>query len=187
MSFILLGILNSQVEAGGGGAFDLLQTTVLSSSAASVTFSSLGSYSQYKHLQIRATHRLNAAFTGDGSCFISVNNYGGGLNDIGHQLYGNGSSVISGSDGSGNIFWSPLNNAVSNSFGALIVDVLDFNNTNKNPVLRSFSGHASGSDGTKIVLSSGLYAVAGAVTSIKIDSNGSNWRSGSRFSLYGIK
>jgi hypothetical protein len=33
-------------------AFDLLETTTLTTSASSVTFSGLGAYSDYKHLQI---------------------------------------------------------------------------------------------------------------------------------------
>jgi hypothetical protein len=37
MSFMLLGILNAQAAGGGGaGAFDLLETTTLATSASSV-------------------------------------------------------------------------------------------------------------------------------------------------------
>ena len=39
------------------GSFDLLETTTLSTSASSVTFSGLGAYSDYKHLQIRSVAR----------------------------------------------------------------------------------------------------------------------------------
>ena len=35
--------------AGAAGSFDLLETQVLGSAQASVTFSSLGTYSNYKH------------------------------------------------------------------------------------------------------------------------------------------
>ena len=41
--------------AVAGGSYDLLETTILSSNAASVTFSNLNNYAaDYQHLQIRA-------------------------------------------------------------------------------------------------------------------------------------
>jgi hypothetical protein len=51
-----LGIL-SAAGAGGGvaGDYELISSEILGTTAASVTFSSLGDYSStYKHLQIRA-------------------------------------------------------------------------------------------------------------------------------------
>ena len=46
----LLGAVSPELVTG---AYDLLETTTLTSSASSVTFSGLGSYTDYKHLQIR--------------------------------------------------------------------------------------------------------------------------------------
>jgi hypothetical protein len=58
---IPFGILSA---AGAGGGYELIETQILGSDAASVTFSSLGSYSSvYKHLQLRWTARTTRVAT----------------------------------------------------------------------------------------------------------------------------
>jgi hypothetical protein len=42
MSFMLLGILNSQAAGGGGGAFDLLETTTLTGTQNNISFTGWG-------------------------------------------------------------------------------------------------------------------------------------------------
>lgn len=180
------GILAS--SGGAAGAFDLLETTVLSSTASSITFSSLGSYSAYKHLQIRATVRADGTtltgmrlrFNGD-----SGNNYAH------HRLQGDGSSVSSNSSGANadNIFlgFRLPGNSTANSFSALLVDILDFGSTNKNTTARIFAGYRDGVNGQNIYLNSGMWNNTAAVTSITITQGVDNFVSGSRFSLYGVK
>ena len=185
MSFILLGILQSQAAGGGAAAYDLLETQVLTSSASSVTFTGLGSYSDYKHLQLRMTVRNTGA---------SENNLGFRLNAdssssyASHRLYGNGSSVIS--NGASSLdkmlyLTMPDSSDSSNIFGAAVVDVLDFSSVSKNTTFRWFWG-MNGAD-THIGLGSGLWNNTNAVTSLQTFPFSGNFVAGSRFSLMGVK
>ena len=191
MSFILLGILNSQVEAGGGGAFDLLETTVLSSAASSVTFSNLNTYSDYKHLQVRIVARDTNSFA---STIRDLNmrlNSDSGTNYFGHELIGDPSAPGVFSQNLGNTTRIRAratidDTATANVFVASIWDILDFNNTSKNKTVRILSGTNQGNTDARIVLTSGAWNNTSAITSISIGSAESH-KIGSRFSLYGIK
>ena len=186
---IPLGIL---AVAGAGAAgvvndYFWLETTVLSSNAASVTFSNLGNYSQYKHLQIRWTTRdswsdnfasTNIRFNGDS-----------GANYASHRLWGNGSSALSAADTSItemriNLTAAALSDA--NTFSAGVTDILDFSSTSKNKTIRTLHGVVSPGEVTAITLQSGFRNNTAAITSISFSAV-SNFVSGSRFSLYGIR
>lgn len=188
MSLILLGILNSQVTAGGGGAaYDLLETQVLSSSAASVTFTGLGSYSNYKHLQIRAVARD----TGSGTyqLFGVRLNGDSGANYTIHGLFGANTSVDSvaaTASTSSNVGFYAGSSAPASSFGVSILDFLDFSNANKNTTIRSLTGVAIGT-GSRTGLYSGLWINTSPVTNIDIFARTTSFASGTRFSLYGVK
>lgn len=178
------GILAS--SGGAAGAFDLLTATVLSTTTASVTFSNLNTYSNYKHLQIRAVmqddattnlNRMDLQFNSDT-----------GTNYTYHYLNGNGSSVSSSAGTSQNklqFFDVITGSSDTNRFGAAIIDILDFSNTNKNKTVRSLGG-GLGSSETDISLGSGVWLNTAAITSITIFGNFS-YTTGSRFSLYGVK
>ena len=186
MSLVLLGILNSQASAAGGGAaYDLLETQVLTSSASSVTFTGLGSYSDYKHLQIRAVARDTRATT-QSSGRITINS-DTGANYAFHNLKGDGSSVTSSGLGSFNYLPTvtiPAANFTANAFGAFVLDLLDFSSTSKNKTLRALGGRAGSSN--QIQLDSGLWVSTSAVTALTIAAF-TGYAIGSRFSLYGVK
>ena len=188
MSLILLGILNSQAAAAGGaGAYDLLETQVLSSSAASVTFTGLDSYTDYKHLQVRYTARSD-----DGNTLYFRANGDSGSNYSRHHLGTSGSSVSSGSGTSQTYVRAmfPLANTSNSTsiFGAGVMDILDFSNSSKNTTVRALSGtwQASGFN-SGFYLNSGAWLNTNAVTSIQFIPSAGNLVAGSRFSLFGIK
>ena len=181
-----MGLLGAS-EAAAAGAFDLLETTTLTSSASSVTFSGLDAYSDYKHLQIRAVARSNNAsplevtkirFNGDS-----------GSNYARHGLGGDGSSVTS--YGVATQTWTDIgritgDTATANSFGAFVLDILDFSSASKNTTTRSLTGQTSSF--SQVYLQSGGWFNTAAVTSLEIlPNNGTALLTGSRFSLYGIK
>jgi hypothetical protein len=181
MTLAPLGILAS---SGGAPAFyELIQTQVLGSSAASVTFSSIPA--TYTHLQLRYTARTNSnqsVLRGRFNSDTTSANYSR------HYLYGDGSSV--GSAASANNGWldfGPLE-VGSDLFTAGIVDVLDYANTNKNKTTRALAGRR-GTSNPFIQLSSGAWFSTSAVTSLTVSEAffGQNLLTGSRFSLYGIK
>ena len=187
MSFMLLGILNSQAAGGGGAAYELLESVALSSSASSVTFSGLGAYSGYKHLQIRMIAGCAAGF--DSSGYLELNGDSTASYSH-HRLQGSGSIVSSdaGSSDTYILIQAMLSsNAYPNEFAAGVLDVLDFSSSSKNTTIRALHGH-KGTGSQKVSLSSGAYLNTDAITSLTVGGAGGNsMRAGSRFSLMGIK
>ena len=187
MSLVLLGILNSQAAGVSAGAYDLLETQVLASSAASVTFTGLGSYTDYKHLQIRAVVRSVRTSVSNDQMLIRLNN-DSTTSYAYHQLEGTGSTVSSfagTSDDEIRSGMSAVDSESSGIFGATVIDILDFADTSKNTTIRGLTGVVGSYKSVR--LQSGLFAKTGAVTEIDIDQFGTEFVAGSRFSLYGIK
>ena len=171
--------------AGAAGSFDLLETQVLGSAQASVTFSSLGTYSNYKHLQIRATMRDAGSSASFGFRF----NADTGTNYSRHELKGNGSSVSSGaasSENGGFLGGGATSSTTANSFTGAVIDLLDVFETTKYKTVRTLQG-TTGSP-TEIILVSSLWQSTSAATSFQIYSRfGTNLAANCRFSLYGLK
>ena len=168
--------------AGAAGSFDLLETQVLGSSAASVTFSSLSTYaSTYKHLQLRVSANV---VTSAANQYLRFN--GSTSSYSSHFLEGTGSSVISGHISAvTNRANFMICNADSNNFAGAVIDILDPFDANKNTTFRSFAGSAR--SGTNwLGLYSGAWYSTAALSSIELGF-GNNWTQYSRFSLYGIK
>jgi hypothetical protein len=184
---MLLGILNSQAAGGGGGAFDLLETTTLTSSASSVSFTGLGSYSDYAHLQIRFLVRSSRSAISD-ALVLNVNGDTGN-NYRAHMLRGSGSSVTSAAYLDQNrieVCNIIGDTGATGNFNAGVMDLLDFASTSKNKTFRQLSGQTTNSQ--NIEFRSGLWQSTSAITSLVFaQESGPNFVSGTRFSLYGIK
>lgn len=179
------GILAS--SGGAAGAFDLLETTVLSSTASSVTFSNLNNYSGYKHLQLRCVIRCTLATTGSATQLIRFNGINTSDSGSYHRLYGDGSSVAS--QGFADRTYAGITrvnyaNEGTNIFTPSVIDVLDFNNTSKFKTIKILGGFKGGTT-NYIELSSGLFRRTDAITSFEI--SGADMAANSRFSLYGVK
>ena len=167
--------------AGAAGSFDLLETQVLGSSAASVTFSSLSTYaSSYQHLQIRfvvngtASYRSRLRLNGD-----SASNYAT------HLLYGTGSSVLSDAGTSATQIALTSGSNTTNAFSAGVIDILDPFETTKYKTIRSLGGSVGGI--TEVALSSGVWLNTNSITSILVRPDSGSYIANSRFSLYGLK
>jgi hypothetical protein len=186
MTPIPLGILALAGITGGGGAFDLLETTTLTSSASSVTFTGLGAYSDYKHLQIRMIARNG---TSTSSPNITLNG-DTGANYARHNIFGSGGSVTSTSATSSSnmdlVAFASNSNSGANEFGAGIIDILDFSSTAKNTTIRGLGGREQGDTSDFIALVSGAYFNTDAITSLSMNSPGT-FTAGTRMSLYGVK
>ena len=187
MSLIPFGFWAASGAGGGAGAFDLLETTTLTSSASSVTFTGLGAYSDYKHLQIRMVSRATDAASAD-SLYINLNNDSGN-NYSYHRLLGTGTGVASSAATSLPFAFlgiHPANSLAAGVFGAHVVDILDAFSSSKNSTIRSLGGVAD-SGFNAIGLYSGLWMNSNAVTQIGLTTSGTAFTIGSRFSLYGVK
>jgi len=179
--------------ASGAGApaaadYELISTTVLGSSAASVTFSGLGtSAAAYKHLQVRYVARDNRGISGPNNVTARLNG-DSGSNYSHHRLYGDGSTVSSFASSSVTSFMAGAissNNDTANAFGATVLDILDFSSTSKNKTIRLLAGVSS--TGSAVQMSSGAWYSTAAVTEIQFNATSGSFVSGSRFSIYGLK
>jgi hypothetical protein len=155
--------------------------TVGSGGAANVEFTSISS--DYTHLQIRGIGRSTST-----ECDIKVQfNSDTGSNYSYHRLQGNGSTT--GADGSGSqttMFYCGRIDASTSVFGATIIDILDYKNTNKYKTLRALMGFDANGSGYSS-LGSGMWMNTNAVTSIKLIPHAGNFAQYSEFSLYGIR
>lgn len=187
MSLIPLGFWAASGGGGAAGAYDLLESTILTSSASSVTFSGLGAYSDYKHLQIRGVARNESS---TGGLNLRFNN-DTGSNYPFHRLYGYGGSVTSGFGGAGSgvdmIAFASTNASATNEFGAGVIDILDFASTDKYKTARVLSGREQTGTSDFITLTSGVWLSTSAITEVNLYLNAGSLQIGSRFSLYGIK
>jgi hypothetical protein len=185
MALSLLGILSAAGAGGagpsGGAAYELIESSILLSNTATVTFSSIPQ--DFKHLEIRA---ISSNASGSGSVSLRLNG-DTGSNYAQHSLEGNGSLVASSANTSTAqivVYPHGVNSASGN--GAAIISILDYANTAKNKTIRSLNGVVTTFN--QVGLNSGFRNNTEAITSIALfHQAGTNFRSGSRFSLYGIK
>jgi hypothetical protein len=140
----------------------------------------------FAHLQIRVFGRSNAAGSTQAALYTNMN--AGGFTNANHYLYGTGSSAVSANNTGlpylyfGSVF--PGAASAANIYGCVIIDILDYTNTNKNKVFRVTAGNDQNGSGV-VQLGSGLIISTAAITSTFIDTEG-NLTTGSRVDLYGI-
>ena len=184
----ILGIIASSKLTAAPNSYESIATvTVGSGGQANVEFTSIGS--GYKHLQIRAIVRGTQAvasnyyqlqFNND-----TASNYYGQ-----HYLWGTGSSVAAGADGTANVIYierSPAASATASIFGFQIIDILDYGSTSKNKTVRYLGGFDANGSG-EVRIGSGLwFKTPEAITSIKLTPSANNFAEYTQFALYGIK
>jgi len=183
------------IFAGAGGAagsFDLLETTTLTGSQASVTFSNLNSNygSTYQHLQIRFVARTTSTGIEYTNGRIRLNG-DSGSNYAWHELRnltGSVTSTAGSSDDKIATYWVNAG-SVSGNYQAGIIDFLDPFETTKTKTIRMFDGAILSTSAWNCwsILRSGLWNNTAALTSVELGMASNNWAIGSRFSLYGIK
>lgn len=184
---MILGILASSGDGGAATSYESIQTvTVGAGGISSVDFTSIAT--TWTHLQVRAIFKetfnsgtsvdnLNVRFNSD-----STASY------IRHALWGTGATAYAeGYTGQtlGAIAITPRNPSGS-YYGAMVLDILDYANTNKRKTLRSFNGVDLNGAG-EMRLSSVLWNKTDAITSISFTGDSSGFQQYSSFALYGIK
>ena len=187
----ILGILASaQVGSISTNSFESIATVSLSGgSQASAAFTSIPS--TYKHLQIRLIARTTATGATDGG-YMTVR-----FNDIAttaayygqHWLKGNGTTAAAGADGTAtNLYMERISTGqqTASVFGAGVIDILDYTDTNKNRVTRQLIGYDNNGSGT-IQFGSGMLLSTPAITKIELFPNAGSFAQYSHFALYGIK
>jgi hypothetical protein len=165
--------------------FFQIATTTLNTTASSITFSSIPQ--DYTHLQIRYLARGTVSATGVG-LRTRLNN-DSGSNYSTHQLYGDGSSVAT--NGNGNqtelaVGGMSAASAGSGIFGVGIIDILDYNNTNKYKTFRAIDGRDINGGGL-VLIESGNWRSNNSISSILFYLSSDNFAQYTSFALYGIK
>lgn len=181
MSFIPLGFLGASGSVEPN--FESIATVnVGSGGAGTVSFTSIPS--TYKHLQIRAILR-NA---GDGLNSTITFNSDTASNYTYHYLLGDSSSASTsgtGSSSTATYLQVPGSAQTASVYGATVIDILDYSNTNKYKTVRNLQGYDLNGDG-RIALWSSVWTNTSAISNITF-SNGVNFAQYSSFALYGVK
>ncbi len=169
-------------------AYDSLGAVVLSSSASDITFSNIPA--TYTHLQIRGIARSTRS-NSNNNLYIGLNGDTTTGNYNAHWIAGDGASAsasqLSGVTGMGSIY--SINVAATSTasvFGGIVIDILDYANTNKYKTMRTLSGYDANGSGN-VGLFSGLWMNTAAVTSINLRTYYDQYATYSSFALYGIK
>lgn len=168
------------------GDYESIATvTVGAGGTSSVTFSSIPS--TYQHLQVRGIMRNTAS--NDYTLRARLNS-DTGSNYARHTLKGNGTAASAVGESTQAYIsldeMAPLSSNTANAFGVIVLDILDYQNTNKNKTVRALGGFDANGVG-RILLDSGLWQSTSAITQIQFFMAADNFAEYSTFALYGIK
>jgi hypothetical protein len=183
----VLGIVASQISGhlfAPSGAYDSIATStpVGAGGTLSIEFTSIPS--TYTHLQIRGLFRQ-----ANGEAILMQFNSDTASNYACHALYGDGATVSANGAASRANIPIERNSGMptgANIFGAGVIDILDYANTNKYKTVRALSGHDNNGSGY-VNFESGLWMSTSAITSIKLFTAGNVYAQYTQFALYGIK
>ena len=193
MSPILTGVIASGISGNlsGGTAFESIATLSGNGSSGTITFNSIPS--TYKHLQIRGIVRSTRAGTGYDWFNMQVNN-DSATNYSWHIAMGQGASpYTSGATGQTSMYVGALSQGSTTSTltGNFITDIIDYQSTPKNKLIRTLYGHeinAANAESNTGQVSGAWYNNTTAINSISfIIPAGGAWDTKTTIALYGIK
>lgn len=187
----ILGVVDSskRVSTDTGAMFPLQVVTVGPAGASSVSFTNIPN--TYSHLQVRAIGRTNRSANGDYG-LMSINSDTSTSNYTTHYLQGNGSAAAAGSyvqsfGGALINRWAAANDTAS-VFGATIIDILDYANTNKYKTIRNIGAVETNTSDSQINLQSTVWLNTSAITSLTFTPGaGTSWNQYTQFALYAVK
>jgi hypothetical protein len=135
----------------------------------------------FSHLQIRyITQASNGAY-------LSVQFNGDtGSTYRWHYVNGDGATASGGDGGADTRIALPRGSASANIFGAGIVDIIEYSNSNKNKTVRGLGGRDTNGAG-QLDFNSGVWISTSAITSIKLYHSGVTIPQYSHFALYGMR
>ena len=181
---MILGVLASSRPAAAGAYESIATVTVGSGGTSTITFDNIPS--TYQHLQIRAISRGTAT----GRIYMRFNNVSTGTPYDYHGLAGNGVNAVATADTSNNEIWLTVDgdSPTANHFTGMVLDILDYKDTNKNKTTRSLSGHSIDSVSYWIVwFESGLWRSTSAISRIDFTRGSGNFAEFTQFALYGLR
>lgn len=189
----ILGIYASQISGHlfnfPASSYESIATGTGTGSSDSITFTSIPA--GYTHLQIRGMATVNYGATDFGTIGVRFNGDTGN-NYTRHYLRGFKSGGVdylqAGAVASTN--FAQAGTAflrISQSIGgANVIDILDYNSTNKYKTIRALSG-AEWNTGGATEFNSGAWMSTSSVTSVTVFAQNGNFGTETTFALYGIK
>lgn len=191
----ILGVIDSAKSGNqDSGAMFAIASTTVNSGVTNITFTSIPS--TYTHLEIRWSAQTNRGTYNLDDLIIQVGNgsVDTGANYSNHQIIGSGSAVTANSNTNLTYGYAQgqLGTTVGNTFGVGVTTILDYANTNKFKTGRTIglndtNGQASGFNGW-VGLDSFAWRSKSVIDTIKFTmAQGTNFTTGTRISIYGIK
>jgi hypothetical protein len=181
---IIAGVFSEPTPPVAPNSYESIATVSLTGSQATISFTSIPS--TFKHLQLRFIARSTRVSAGD---YVNMR-FNGNSSSIyaKHSLNGDGSGA--GSNAQTSAAQIELNriaaaNATANVFGAGVIDILEYTNTNTNKTTRALIAYDNNGSG-EVHFQSGLFANTSAITSIAFTCN-NDFAANTQFALYGIK
>lgn len=186
---IIPGIIASSYPRVSNSYESIATVTVGAGGASSAAFTSIPS--TYKHLQVRLIARTTATGASDGGYMtVRFNDISSAASYYGqHWLRGNGTAVAAGADGTAtNLYMERISTdqQTASVYGAGVIDILDYTDTNKNRVTRQLIGYDNNGSGS-IYFASGMLLSTPAITKIELFPNSGSFKQYSQFALYGVK
>lgn len=182
----ILGIIASSTLVAASDFESIATVSVGSGGSSSIDFTSIPS--TYAHLQIRGIVRSSLSASAAG--FIMRVNSDSASNYSAHNLGGDGSGTQANAYVNNTYMYPgpamPAANATASTFGALVIDLLDYANTNKYKTMRALSGFDANGSG-QIYFNSANWRNTNAISSISLLFTSSNCVQYSHFALYGIR
>lgn len=177
----ILGIWASQNYTRITNSYESIATVTGTGSASTLSFTSIPS--TYTHLQIRGINNdtvgyfVSATFNSDTAANYTI-----------HQLYGDGTTIAAYGGAGANYIYAGVAGYVSSlTVAPMIMDILDYTNTNKFKTCRMLTGNDSNGSATGYMQSnSGLWRSTSAITRIDLTMAGS-FSTNATFALYGIR
>jgi len=168
-------------------SYESIQTVTVGTPQSSIDFTSIPS--TFKHLQVRYIARTSRS--AEAEDLILQLNSDTGSNYSFHFLLGTGTNPPAAGAGANQTFiyvpTATASTAAANNFGAGVVDILDYGNTNKYKTVRNLGGEERNGNGT-IAFESGAWLNTNAVSTVTFKTvSANNFATNSSFALYGIK
>jgi hypothetical protein len=167
--------------------YTLISSNVLSSSAASVTFSSIPS--TYTDLVVRVSGRSDDSANPQGSIRLYINGNTSSVYSF-TRLLGTGSTTSTYTSGSGTeLFFNQglsTTQSTTNTFGNAEIYIPSYTNS-ANKQIGGHQAMETNSTTAYMGATAGLTRITSAITTIEVSLNTGNYVSGSSFYLYGIK
>lgn len=163
-------------------AYESIASASGTGSSNTISFTSIPQ--TFTHLQIRGIAKPTVA---DGVVKLSFNGVTATTNYNIHAMNSNGTTLSAFYENTSQYIYGFANNvATGDVYGAGIIDILDYTNTNKYRTTRALTGYDKNGSGDVNSLSH-LYRSTTAVTQIDLILNQGNFTTGTRIALYGIK